>query len=61
METYLPHFSGDLYGKTLTVSFLRRLRGETQFESIEELKAQLALDLAEIEKTERNRTNGTNE
>lgn len=61
METYIPHFSGDLYGKTLTVSFLRRLRGETQFESIEELKAQLALDLAEIDKTERKRTNGTNE
>jgi len=61
METYIPHFSGNLYGKTLTVSFLRRLRGETQFESIEALKAQLALDLAEIDKTERKRTNGTNE
>ncbi len=50
METYIPHFSGDLYGKELSVSFLRRIRGEKQFDSIEDLKAQLARDLAEAER-----------
>ncbi len=50
METHIPHFSGDLYGKELAVSFIRRLRDEKQFESIEALRAQLALDLAQTER-----------
>ena len=48
METYLPHFSGDLYGKELAVAFLRRIRGERHFASIDALKAQLLKDLNEI-------------
>lgn len=50
METYVPHFSGDLYGKELAVSFLKKIRDEKRFENIEALKAQLALDLAEAER-----------
>ncbi len=50
METYIPHFSGDLYGKNLTVSFVRRLREEKRFDSIEALKAQLLFDLAQTER-----------
>lgn len=43
-EVHLFGFSGDLYGQELSVEFLTRLRGEKKFESLEALKAQLALD-----------------
>ncbi|ACV58464.1 bifunctional riboflavin kinase/FAD synthetase [Alicyclobacillus acidocaldarius] len=44
LEVHLLDFDGDLYGKTLRVSFLRRIRDETKFESLEALKAQIARD-----------------
>ena len=44
-ETYLLNYDGDLYRKTLRVSFLRYLREERQFESVEELTAQIEQDL----------------
>lgn len=47
IEVHLPGFSGDLYGKTLKVSFLRKLRDEKKFASVEELKAQIAADVEE--------------
>lgn len=47
VETHLPGFEGDLYGASLELSFLRRLRDERSFPSIEELRAQIALDVAE--------------
>lgn len=50
IETFLPHFSGDLYGKEIAVSFLSFLREEKQFENAEALAAQIARDLAAIEK-----------
>ena len=43
-ETHIIGFDGDLYGKTITVNFIKILRGETKFESIEELKKQLSFD-----------------
>lgn len=43
-ETHIIGFSGDLYGKTVTVSFIEKLRGERTFESIEELKNQISAD-----------------
>lgn len=46
METHIPDFSGDLYGKTVSVTFLRRLRGELCFSSVDELKAQLQKDIS---------------
>ena len=45
-ETYLFDYNGDLYGKTLRVSFLRFLRAEKQFASMEALKEQIRLDIA---------------
>ena len=45
IELHIPHFSGDLYGKTITIHFLRFLREEKCFESISELKAQIEQDL----------------
>ncbi|MFZ9231495.1 MAG: riboflavin kinase, partial [Ilumatobacteraceae bacterium] len=36
----------DLYGETARVRFVARLRGERKFSGLDELKAQLALDVA---------------
>lgn len=47
-ETYLDGFSGDLYGETLSVEFVRRLRDVKKFESAEELKAQLNEDIRRV-------------
>ena len=43
-------FSGDLYGRELEIEFLFRVRDERKFDSLQALKAQLALDVAEIRK-----------
>lgn len=44
MESWLLDFSGDLYGKQITLSLLKFLRPEEKFESLEELKAQILQD-----------------
>lgn len=46
VEVHLVGFSGDLYGRSLDVDFLGRLRDTRRFDSIDELKAQLAADVA---------------
>ena len=46
VEVHLVGFTGDLYGQTLDVDFLARLRDTRRFASVEELKAQLAADVA---------------
>lgn len=43
-ETHIIGFDGDLYGKEISVGFLKRLRGETDFENLENLKSQLLSD-----------------
>ncbi len=45
IEAYLLDFQGDLYGSTLELSFLERLRGERRFESAAALVAQMQLDV----------------
>ncbi|MCM1451282.1 MAG: bifunctional riboflavin kinase/FAD synthetase [Clostridium sp.] len=50
IETHVIGFSGDLYGKEIEVLFLRRLRDERRFASLDELRAQLRCDLQEIQK-----------
>ncbi len=47
VEAYLLDFEGDLYGKTVDVSFTDRIRGEKRFSGIEELKQQIAQDVEE--------------
>ena len=42
LETNIFDFTGDLYGKQLTVQFVQRIRGEVKFAGIEQLKQQLA-------------------
>ncbi len=45
-EAHLIDFSGDLYGLEVDLSFEGRLRGEIRFESVDALRAQIALDIA---------------
>jgi riboflavin kinase/FMN adenylyltransferase len=45
IEAYLLDFEGDLYGRTLTLEFLERLRGERRFESAEALVEQMHADV----------------
>ena len=45
VEAYLIDFDGDLYGETLRVAFLKRLRGEKRFESVEALVEQMDRDV----------------
>lgn len=46
VETFLPGFTGDLYGAHLEVRFLHRLRGERKFADLEALQAQIGKDVA---------------
>jgi riboflavin kinase / FMN adenylyltransferase len=45
IEAYLLDFEGDLYGTRLELAFLKRLRGEKRFGSVDALVAQMALDV----------------
>ena len=45
LEIYVLDFSGDLYGKTLTLEVLGRLREEKRFADSEELQQQIAIDI----------------
>jgi riboflavin kinase/FMN adenylyltransferase len=45
LETHLLDFNGDLYGQTIEVLFLARLRGERVFDSPEALVRQIAEDV----------------
>lgn len=46
VETYLYDFTGDLYGKDITVYFLAFRRPEMKFDSVERLKEQMEADIA---------------
>jgi len=46
LEAHLLDFSGDLYGCEMRVEFVDFLRSERKFEGIEQLSAQLAVDIA---------------
>jgi riboflavin kinase / FMN adenylyltransferase len=45
VEAYLIDFEGDLYGRIVDVSFVRRIRPEKRFSGVEELKEQIARDV----------------
>jgi len=45
VESHLIDFDRDIYGKRVEVFFLKRIRAERKFESTEELKKQLKLDI----------------
>ncbi len=45
LEAHIAGFEGDLYGRSLRLVFLARLRDERRFDSLEALKAQLEEDV----------------
>ncbi|WP_241004399.1 bifunctional riboflavin kinase/FAD synthetase [Conexibacter sp. SYSU D00693] len=47
IEAFLVDWSGDLYGQGIEVAFLRRLRGEKRFASVDALVEQMAADVEE--------------
>lgn len=48
VEVHLVGFEGDLYGETVRVAFLERLRDELRFESAEELAEQMRRDIERV-------------
>ena len=46
VEAHVLDFAGDLYDATVTLTFVRRLREERKFPSVDALKEQIALDVA---------------
>jgi riboflavin kinase/FMN adenylyltransferase len=47
IEVHLLDTDEDLYGRTMRVQFIDRLRSEQQFESVDALIAQIEMDVAE--------------
>ena len=50
VEAHLIGFTGDIYGETLRVAFLERMRGEKRFDSVDELVVQMQRDVAEAQR-----------
>jgi riboflavin kinase/FMN adenylyltransferase len=48
VETHILGFDRDLYGEVVSVTFVERLRPERRFAGAEELKQQVARDVAEV-------------
>lgn len=48
IETHIPDFRGDLYGRHVTLTFLRRIRGEQRFPSLDALRRQIATDIRQL-------------
>ena len=49
LEVHILHFHEDLYGQALSVEFVKRLREERRFDSMEALKEQLKQDAIQAE------------
>lgn len=45
LEIHIPNYNEDLYGKTLNVEFIDKIRDEQKFDSIEDLKIQIERDV----------------
>ena len=50
LEVHLFNFAGNLYNKYLTVEFLKFIRKEKKFKSVDQLKKQIKIDLLKIKK-----------
>lgn len=49
IETHILDFDDDVYGKNLTVYFIKRLREVVRFNSVDELKIQIAKDVSQAQ------------
>ncbi len=47
IETYVMNYDGDLYGHDLNIHFFDKIRGQVQFNSIDELVSQIESDVEE--------------
>lgn len=45
LETHILDFDKDIYGEEISVSFLKMIRSEQKFNSLDELKAQIMIDI----------------
>ena len=48
LETHILDFDKDIYGKTIRVEFIKMLRREQKFNSVDELKKQIQSDISKI-------------
>ena len=48
IEVHIFDFDGDIYEKNLKIRFVKRIRDERKFDSLEELKKQIAIDERQI-------------
>ena len=48
LETHILDFDGDIYGQNIDIEFVRMLRKEHKFGSVEELKKQINLDIKSV-------------
>ena len=46
LEVHLFNFSGNLYNKYLSVEFLKFIRREKKFKNVNQLRAQIKIDLS---------------
>ncbi len=44
LEVHLFNFEGDIYGRHVSVDFLKKIRNEQKFDSFELLKEQILID-----------------
>ena len=51
-ETHILNFARDIYGEKINVEFVRMIRKEQKFNSVDELKQQIAKDILAINKTD---------
>jgi riboflavin kinase/FMN adenylyltransferase len=49
VEAHLLNFEGDLYGRSLEVIFLEKLRDEKKFNSLDALRTQIGVDIQEAQ------------
>lgn len=50
IEAHILHWSGDIYGLPLSIDFMKRLRDEKRFESVDSLRLQLEKDRSDTDK-----------
>lgn len=49
IETHILDFDQDIYGLPIGLKFVRRIRDERKFDSVQQLREQLLLDKKQIE------------
>jgi riboflavin kinase/FMN adenylyltransferase len=50
IETHVLDYSGNLYGQTVRLAFVQRLRDERRFEDVDALRAQIDADKRRAER-----------